>query len=175
MFYKVLPRLILIISLFYFFSITEGLAQHEDLLFASIINSHVIYEVDTTVFKLRIKESLFGDSAKKLSLSKIEIFKKTTLGEDSQDYYLVLMTDFFDRIHIAKWLELRNTQLYLKEGNGEAVFESFYLTCIGIEDCIPNIFIVDGNWNWGCGTTISCLSDSEPDACKTFTSIILNN
>lgn len=109
---QAMKNLLFLVSLF---ALTASSAQKP---FAKIEKGRFAIERDTTEFKKFLKDNLFAESKKLISLDKVEIKKQAMLTLEDE-YYFVLVTDFKNHIRIAKWLNKVAT-IYIRKKSSMA-------------------------------------------------------
>lgn len=144
--------------------------------FAKIHEGKIIFIQDTTLLKEKLKENISFD--KPIEFDSVEIVKQTTIGDLQEDYYFVLIKNYQYRVKIARWLNLIGDELYFNNKTNQVdSFEQIYLTCIGNNDCYPEVFIFDNQRGWGCSKNPKCLIDTEQRDyldCYTYKTILIS-
>ncbi|HQA73939.1 hypothetical protein [Flavobacterium sp.] len=145
---------------------------HSKKTFAKLKKDKFEFTIDTLKFKNEISAGIFSEDSK-IIFDKVEIIKQFTLGEKSEIFYYVLLTDFDKKVTTAKWLYYDNGFLILNKKERLDDFFMIYLTCSGNQNCEPNVFIVDGKKKWVCGENSSCLYNDGINKveCEKFTTV----
>jgi len=145
-------------------------------LFAKVYGERIEIIQDTTLLKEKLKENISFD--KPIHFDSVEIVKQTTIGDLQEDYYFVLIKNNQYRVKIARWLNLIGDELYFNNKTNQVdSFEQIYLTCIGNNDCYPEVFIFDNQRGWGCSKNPKCLIDTEQRDnldCYTYKTILIS-
>jgi len=145
-------------------------------LFAQIENDHIKYVADTVAFKRKLTQNLFGSSDKYDFI--ISVVRKKILNSP-ENIYCMIVHDQKQHIKVARFLHQIDNKLYLNDNlEDEDLFEAYYRTCKGIEDCEPNVIELEGKLLWTCGesTDLKCRTPEQASKikCQSYTSISTN-
>lgn len=173
----------IIFILFIFYSscssviITAHNKDNLEIPFAKIENDKLIIIQDTTLLKQKLLENI--TSEKPIHFNKVEILKRKTIGDVQEEYYFVLVTNNQYNIKIARWLNLVGNELYFNDKTNQVdSFEQIYLTCVGNNDCYPEVFIIDNKRSWGCTKNPKCITDPEKvdkSDCDSYTTVFISD
>ncbi len=156
--------------------VKESAKKDSDIPFAKVYGERIEIIQDTTLLKEKLKENISFD--KPIDFDSVEIVKQTTIGDLQEDYYFVLIKNNQYRVKIARWLNLVGNELYFNDKTNQVdSFEQIYLTCIGNNDCYPEVFIFDNQRGWGCSKNPKCLIDTEQSdnlECYTYKTILIS-
>ena len=97
--------------------------------------------------------------------------------EKAKEFYYLMMTDFDKKVKTCRWLVFDGKNLYLNNYIKKDVsnVEFVYLSCVGNENCNPNIYNLDGKDYWICGDNPICLKEGQTRAgCDIYTTFIGN-
>lgn len=84
------------------------------------------------------------------------VIKGTTAGEQAQTYFAVILRDARRDLTVARWLEARDSGLYLvREFANENYWQVMTLGCVGERGCAPMVTIVNAQRQWSCGTPVA--------------------
>jgi hypothetical protein len=135
-------------------------AQNQ-ILFAKIKDDGFKITADTVKLKKRVIELLFKEEQRAPNFS-ISVEKRNTVGEVSDEYYCVILTDSEHNITVAKWLEKRKNKLYITDQLvSENYLQVYYTACIGQENCSPQIVVADSKKYWACAQASNDLAASQ--------------
>ena len=142
-------------------------------LFAKISNNEIIIKYDTIVFKEYISKNISLSKAQ-INYDKIEVKKQFTLGEEKKVFYYLLLTDFDKKVKTYRWLNKIGDELYFNDDlENKDNFELIYLSCIGNQNCNPNVYVLDKKKGWVCGEQIICMKKNDTiNKCVATKSII---
>lgn len=130
-------------------------------LFAKISNNEIVIKYDTIVFKEYISKNISLPKAQ-IDYDKVEIKKQFTIGEEKKIFYYVLLTNFKEKVKTCRWLNKIGDELYFNDDTeNHETFELIYLSCIGNQNCNPNVFVVDKKRGWVCGEEIICVKKND--------------
>lgn len=157
-------------------SIHKNPDDNKNILFAEKNGNRYEIKIDTLNFKKEIGSSIFSPDSK-VEFDKIEIVKQYTIGEKAKEFYYLMMTDFDKKVKTCRWLVFDGKNLYLNNYIKKDVsnVEFVYLSCVGNENCNPNIYNLDGKDYWICGDNPICLKEGQTRAgCDIYTTFIGN-
>jgi hypothetical protein len=83
--------------------------------------------------------------------------KGLTKGEKSISYYYVILSDYDTHTKVFRWLCLKNKALFFDDlTTVNESFEQIFITCIGKDNCEPNVYVLNNKMLWTCGENPSC-------------------
>ena len=95
-------------------------------------------------------------------IDSVSIKTGVTLGEKNIKYYYVDFYSSEKNLHVVRWLNLRNGNLYFDLSKDEEYpYEEYYITCNGISLCEPRLFFSDNKYIWSCREILGCFSPKE--------------
>lgn len=151
-----------------------------DLPFANITHNEIEFLQDTTAFKNHIRQSM--NFKAEVNFDKIEILKQFTIGignSTSSEFYYVLISDTKHNYKVARWLNRIDDRFYInnKSHIGDQ-FEQTFLICVGVDNCYPEVFDIDGKKSWGCNKDPKCLlqePDPETIKCRSYKTLLVDD
>jgi hypothetical protein len=157
---RIIQTIFVLISIQCFGQQTEQITP-----FAQINGDSMVMMEDSTIFKSKLVKLLFSDTSEKTKpvFDKMTICRQLTFGEANKEYFFILLQDTSNKIRVAKWLEKTGNHLFVinqvdnfeKDG-----FKLFYIICRGIDDCFPELGVIDGKMYWSCGRDLICKKNS---------------
>ncbi len=144
---------------------------------ASLENGHILMTFDTVIYKDTLKKNLAFHN-KDLHFDRVEIKTKSTIGigVKSVAFHYLLITDKTLHTNVTRYLVEKDGALYINNSSklGDQ-FEQMYNLCVGIDDCDPEVFDIDGARSWGCSKDTRCLKET-PDpvtvTCRSYKALI---
>lgn len=108
-------------------------------------------------------------------LEKCEIVKGVTMGEKEEEFYYIKFTTSITNKTLVKYLFNYNGKLYIDPVNETESYQYSYVSCEGVEDCKPHLFVIDGEKGWTCGTSLVCVAEvTEENKCIKSSSIFIS-
>ena len=156
---------------------THELAKKDiDSPFARVYAEKIDIIQDTTLLKQNLKENISFD--KPIHFNSVEIIKQKTIGDLQEEYYFVLIKDSRSKVRIARWLNLIGNELHFnnKTNNADS-FEQTYLICTGINNCYPEVFILNNQRSWGCSKDPKCILDPNKKnnfGCEVYKTVLIS-
>ncbi|SHJ03535.1 hypothetical protein SAMN04488096_10761 [Mesonia phycicola] len=101
----------------------------------------------------KVVNKLFIKDSVQPNFHNIFVHQNITLAEKQESYHCVILEDTIQKIRVARIFVEEEEKLFFKE---DGSFYSMYMICVGVDDCYPNIAIMEGKKYWGCGETLYC-------------------
>lgn len=162
------------IFLFAQIAFSQSSSSEQWRLFAHLQNQAIVYDIDPNNLKSSVARELFKDDPINF---KIDVHEKVSLNSDDRFYYVEIVR-INDNSKTVRILRKEKNQLFLIEKyEGENLFEQYFKTCQGPENCEPNILKIDDRFYWTCGesTDLKCLTPEQAklNTCKSWTSLLM--
>lgn len=126
--------------------------------------------IDTKSF---LKE--FNKHFPDMDYNAVEINSQYTIGEKKEMFYYVDVYSSNKDAHVVRWLNNENGRLYIDNTfKNDFTHKNFYVSCVGVESCKPNLYAMGNELNWICGETPGCVTEEEAkrNPCAKSTSVI---
>ncbi len=103
----------------------------------------------------KLGDEISGLISEKDANFEYSVIKGKTSGDRAETYFAVLLRDPKRNITVARWLEPRDSGLYLvRSFANDNYWQVMTTACTGDSGCEPIVSVINANRQWNCGTPI---------------------
>ena len=116
--------------------------------------------VDEKSFIKAVNNSmLIGDTP----VHTFKVLKGISIGEAEKEFSYMLLSSNEKNFNLVRALYNRNGKLVMDKGDYENNYLTYscFVSCDGVDDCIPHMAYIDSKFTWGCSDKLVCVSPEE--------------